>query len=158
MAKQRKGAVTKSPLKPAPKKVIIPIKQEGSTPSDKLEDQKPPVDPAVNANPSDKLMDQKPPIDPAVNANLTDKLEGQKPPVDPVINANPSDKLEDKKAVKKDKNTDHKDAAKELFERTSYDVIFSNRKGEFFSTENTALLSCESGEKPVRHDRVTVSN
>jgi hypothetical protein len=46
-----------------------------------------------------------------------------------------------------------KQAADALFASTAYNVLWSNLKGEFFTSENTGSLSLKKGEKLTKHER-----
>lgn len=46
-----------------------------------------------------------------------------------------------------------KQTASELFASTAHDVLWSNLKGEFFTSENIGGLSLKTGQKLTKHER-----
>ncbi len=47
----------------------------------------------------------------------------------------------------------NKQAAEKLFASTTHDVLFANKKGEFFTSENLGTMSLKSGEKLEKFER-----
>lgn len=48
----------------------------------------------------------------------------------------------------------NKQAAEKLFATTAHDVLWANKKGEFFTSENIGSLSLKLGEKLEKFERV----
>ena len=49
----------------------------------------------------------------------------------------------------------NKQAAENLFATTAHDVLYANKKGEFFTSENTGSLSLKPGEKLEKFERTS---
>lgn len=49
----------------------------------------------------------------------------------------------------------NKQAAEKLFATTAHNVLFANKKGEFFTSENIGKLSCKVGEKLEKFERTS---
>lgn len=47
----------------------------------------------------------------------------------------------------------NKQAAEKLFASTTHNVLWSNPKGEFFTSENIGALSLQAGQKLEKHER-----